>query len=169
MGCDIHMYVEYKRKDQEHYCNFGGRINPGRNYYLFGLLCKGIRSDLNEGLPEKGLPDKLAWASRSDSQLYITDAGEADDECSRENAERWVANGSSTYTDEEKKSVTHPDWHSHSWVTYEEFKQQYDIFNAKRQEEGSTYTEPEYDALLAALKSFHDEGYDTRIVFWFDN
>ena len=169
MGCDIHMYVEYKRKDEGNYSNFGGRINPGRNYYLFGLLCQGIRSDLKEGIPERGLPNDCAWPARSDNQLYVTETDYSEGECSRDSAESWVNSGSSKYTDEEKKWVTHPDWHSHSWITYEEFKDQYALFNVKKEEEKVFYKEPEYDALLAALKSFHDGGYDVRIVFWFDN
>lgn len=31
------------------------------------------------------------------------------------------------------------------------------------------YKEPEYRALLAAMKQLHDDGYEVRVVFWFDN
>jgi hypothetical protein len=27
----------------------------------------------------------------------------------------------------------------------------------------------EYEAVLAALRSFESQGYDARVVFWFDN
>jgi hypothetical protein len=44
MGCDIHAYVESKKPDSKTWWGFGGRINPGRNYRMFGKLA-GVRCD----------------------------------------------------------------------------------------------------------------------------
>ena len=44
MGCDIHLYIEYKSKKTEFdgydygWQSFGGRINHGRNYAMFSLM-----------------------------------------------------------------------------------------------------------------------------------
>ena len=43
MGCDIHCYIEYKPAGSDDWSDFGGRINPGRNYDLFAKLA-GIRN-----------------------------------------------------------------------------------------------------------------------------
>lgn len=168
MGCDIHMYVEYKRKQSTNYSNFGGRINPGRNYYMFGILSNGVRSDNEKGFSAKGMPDydSLGYSSRSDSQLYITDT-EGDGYVTEDRAEEWVKSGSSVFTDERKKFVTHPDWHSHSWLTLEEYQKAMDIYN--EHPEALQYNEPEYNAILAIMKSLENDGLETRVVFWFDN
>lgn len=66
MGCDIHMYIEYKVDDGEwiahesHVETEEEGIRPisatGRNYYLFGLLA-GVRSiDSGNNLKPRGLP-----------------------------------------------------------------------------------------------------------------
>ena len=44
MGCDIHLYIEYKNKKvafdgyKDNWHSFGQRINPGRNYAMFALM-----------------------------------------------------------------------------------------------------------------------------------
>ena|SRR6478752_3461864 len=152
MGCDIHMYVEYKRKDSDRWSYFGKRINPGRNYRIFTNLAS-VRGE-SDNKP-KGMPEDAGYASRNDNIMYISDV-ESENSVTREKANRWVNDGYSKIVDE--KWVTNPDWHSHSWATIEEMK------SALGDSE-----EPEYRALIAAMESFRLSGYDVRVVYWFDN
>lgn len=143
MGCDTHMYIEYRRKDNENktWQNFGGRINPGRNYLIFGIISEGVRCETTFNFPPKGMPDDAAYASRNDNQLYISE----------------TEGGKPTW-------VTHPDWHSHSWLTTQEFEKAMEFYREK-----GNWTEPEYEALLASMKRFEELGFESRVVFWFDN
>lgn len=36
-------------------------------------------------------------------------------------------------------------------------------------EDPNMYDEPKYQAVLASMKKLEELGYDSRIVFWFDN
>jgi len=179
MGADIHMYVEYVNKESKkrreengeppYWMSFGRRINPGRNYIMFGLLA-GVRYDSDKSLEPKGLPTDLGYTSMRDSRLFITEDGEGDGETTMENAIRWnenykckLYNGSNG----EPTWVDHPDWHSHSWLTTKEFAKVLKTYKELKENWG---TPIEYDALLAAMKTLEKGGHhEARIVFWFDN
>ena len=74
MGCDIHMYVEWKVKSRNdnYWDTFGGCINPGRDYELFGLLA-GVRSDEVPMFPIRGIHDNMAFESRYDYYYYVVE------------------------------------------------------------------------------------------------
>lgn len=168
MGCDIHMYVEYKRKKEQesHYYNYGGRINPGRNYYLFGLLSKGVRTNLDNGIPPKGLPENISYSATHDYWIHVNDKYSEEGHegyCTSEQAEKWQTYGS--VYDKNSKRVSNPDWHSHSWLTAEELEQQIEVYK-KETEYGVGV---EYMALLASMKEIENHDYECRVVFWFDN
>jgi len=117
MGCDVHMYVEYKSKKSEsdYWRGFGNRINPGRNYWMFGLMSKGVRCEFKNSFMPKGMPDNAGYCSENDNQLYISETGEEDGCCTLENAKRWEQNGCKIiYCNDKPTWVTHPDWHSHT-------------------------------------------------------
>lgn len=163
MGCDIHCYIEYRPLNQEHlsqddWSHFGGRINPGRNYDLFARLA-GVRNydEIEPVAKPRGFPEDAGYAARGAYWMYVSNST-AEGHCSPERAERWVESGASKYRDAEKTYVSNPDWHSHSWLTPDEFAIAIG---------GSG--EPEYDAILAAMRSFEENGFQARIVFWFDN
>ena len=156
MGCDIHCYIEYKSPDTDGWSDFG-RINPGRNYDLFGKLAGVRRIEVTPVVEPRGLPEDVAYAASSDAWLFVTDTGSSEGCCSREQAEQWVGWGA-RYRNSEKEFVSNPDWHSHSWLTPNEFAIAI---------EGSG--EPEYEAILAAMRSFEAGGFQARVVFWFDN
>lgn len=168
MGCDIHMYVEHTdpKMDRPHWSNFGGRINPGRDYRLFANLA-GVRSyvDTPQLVETRGLPENLGLMTKWDNELYVSDDGEGDEYCSRENAESWVKAGISNWTDDRHVSVTHPDHHTHSCCTLDEFRM---VLHAQRPD-GYGGPDVEYWALLAACEELVKRGRDVRIVFWFDN
>lgn len=141
MGCDIHLYIEYRSKKVEHdgvkdsWLDFGGRINPGRNYALFALMA-GVRDYTNKiqlMVPPRGMPEDPAYTSRNDNQIYISEnefSGERT--VTMERAKGWVERGNSQFIfgksgDQDKPIwVTDPDAHTHSWLTTGEFET---IFN----------------------------------------
>jgi hypothetical protein len=167
MGCDIHCYIQSKT-DYDYVQGFGGRINPGRNYIMFGLMAD-VRYDSNYNRKPRGMPDRVSWQILVDYMKYI-DETESDDNVSREVAQRWVSYGSKLHIDyntttddiKEAKWVTNPDWHSHSYLSTEEFE---DCINGY--ESGSEYKlDDRYYAILAAMKAL---GPTAQLVFWFDN
>lgn len=166
MGCDIHLYVEYKSKNTDYWRSFGKRINPGRIYGMFAKL-----ADVRNGYgyetiaAERGLPDNISYEARNDSQLFISET-DGDDYVHPNTAKRWVESGSSVYTNE-GRSVTHPDWHSHSWATTQELEEAFNyVFNKDGMLKGDFI---EYAAIISAMKEFEKHGYPARVVFWFDN
>jgi len=207
MGADIHLYLEYTDKEKlekekngdlngrgepikAYWRNFGGKINPGRNYWLFGILSKGVRVNFENGFEPKGIPDfhSLGYYTSGDYSLYISDSYANDNEgrcCTLEKAIKWASSeyySSELYyrnpTDDKPTWVSNPDWHSASWVTREEYEKAIHIYKDMCRKEHyedpvNNPTEdvlvPEYDALLAAMKSLENDGYVCRIVFWFDN
>lgn len=208
MGCDIHCYIEYRERDinkeNERWCSFGGRINPGRNYLMFNLMA-GIRG--RGGLfGVKGLPEQLGYYSNNDNYRYIAAADDKECNCgecrtvSAATAARWVGSGSSKYKNDTNGNptwVSDPDWHSHSWLSLAEFKrvlETYQIEENKQWEELEKsrieilnkleedkrekswlsvpckhYLEERYQAIAAAMEKFEELGYESRLVFWFDN
>ena len=172
MGCDVHMYVEHNgpaRAGSKWGDKWSGwpRINPGRDYRMFGLLA-GVRTGEAPVFPLRGLPEdkeNMAADTVGDAFLYIADnMDDVEGFCTKAEAERYVKYGS-YYLGDDKKRVSHPDWHSHGWLTASEFGQ---VLQKYEELYGPTY-DPEYDALYASLQALEARGRTTRIVFWFDN
>jgi len=168
MGCDIHAYVEYKEKEDnsnEYWWGFGGQINPGRDYTMFGILA-GVRYHPKKGFDPRGIPNHhLSWAANDNLYLYITEDGEDDNSTTLEQAKLW---GKEIIYDDDGKpfKVKHPDWHSHSWLTTKELAQAYKWY----EEELGHKPGLEYRALLKLMKALEDNGKNKVIVvFWFDN
>jgi hypothetical protein len=170
MGADIHMYIQYKNKkrNDDWWSEFGGCINPGRDYGMFGILSTGVRQDVNNSHDPKGLPEgNLGWAAEDDAYLYIReDSEDYEHSCTLEDALRW---GHKIVNDKDGKpwKTLHPDWHSHSWLTTNELSQAFRWYTSQF----SGYKVGlEYKAVLSVMKTLGNKGEnDVRIVFWFDN
>lgn len=206
MGTDIHMFFEYTDKEiiekekngdlngrgepiKAYWRDLGGRINPGRNYWMFGILSKGVRSDFDNAFEPKGIPDfdSLGSPSRASYTLYITDSEDEDEGkyTTLSQAIKWASGAypSSTLyyrnpTDDKPTWVSCPDWHSASWLSTEEYEKAIQIYKdicKKANQENPEYNPisdailPEYEAMLAAMKSLESNGKVCRTVFWFDN
>jgi hypothetical protein len=157
MGCDIHGYIEYKY-DEERYWGFGEGFG-NRDYVMFGILAD-VRRD-GCVYPPKGIPENMAFQTKWDYCLFVTDGDSDSDGCtSRANAENWVANGYSKWMDDEHTQISHPDWHTPSWLSVDEFET---VVNKRKKHEWEM--SPEWDAILSAMKSLPE----SRFVFWFDN
>jgi hypothetical protein len=164
MGCDIHMFVEYRdrteKKNEEYWYSFGGHINPGRDYDLFAALA-GVRGgDAKAIFPARGLPTTLGYEAIDSNYLYITDETDMEGTCTFQTAATWIENNGCHYLNENKRHVSNPDHHTHSWLTTEEFAQVLGFVNG---------VGIEYRALLAAMYVLNQDEYEARVVFWFDN
>lgn len=168
MGCDIHAFVEYRVRNGQSDCwrSWGGQFHLPRYYEMFGALVADVRCEQPAGLvPPRGFPSDPAWESESANKCFVIEDSEHPDgyQVHRSEAERWVAQGSSEWTDGSHEWVTHPDWHSHSWLTAEELAKAYKSLSEPIE------SSPEYLAILDAMECFERQGYETRLVFWFDN
>lgn len=161
MGCDIHLFIEYKTPNYDSWMGFGEQFRLDRDYSMFCRMA-GVRQYGDEIKPitePRGIPTDLGWKANDENRLFIVDRDEAgESEATRDQAERWVKSGCSKMDGE--NYVTHPDWHSHSWLTSDEYETCVNTFSD---------ISVEYKAVLAALRCFEAAGHQTRVVFWFDN
>lgn len=168
MGCDIHLYVEYKKKGvgDRHWLGFGNGFRLDRNYSMFGILSKGVRSEFKFSYPQRGMPEDAGTTSLNDNRIFISETP-SDEYVTLEKAKQYESHGCKISYRESGEAiwVTHPDWHSHSWLTLEEFKGAIESYTTAHPD----HRPVDYEAVLASMKCFDDLGYDTRIVFWFDN
>jgi hypothetical protein len=167
------MYIQYKRKGSDFWQGFGGRINPGRNYGMFGILA-GVRCSIPNSFEAKGIPTHdISYQCKDDLYLTITEDGKGDGETTLERALDWNKHYGSKllYSNEKPYRVLHPDWHSHSWLTVKELANAYRMYSALHKKEWGAASVPvEYKAILAAMKSIEKTGeYEAEVVFWFDN
>ena len=186
MGADIHTFIEYayvRESDDERpesWYSFGGRINPSRDYEMFALLAN-VRG-IGALYPPRGVPDQLSWTTRDAFYMTVLHEPRLDfannplpaeeGEVSAETAAGWVARGYSRYEGTDPTTgrplrITHPDWHSPSWLTLSEFDR---VLAAHKRNTIGGRVHPGWLALRAALKAFDDApGFKARLVFWFDN
>lgn len=155
MGCDIHTYLEVKHAEGETWdCEV--LLDLGRDYTLFGLLAnvRGVG-----GFEPKGIPKDLSWRTENHYGLAVVE-GDMSYGVPKKTAQEWVRSGSSTWLTQKGsyERVSSPDWHSASWLTAKEIKE---VINK--------YDHSTLKATYHMMKSFEEEGHQTRLVFWFDN
>lgn len=203
MGCDIHCYVEYrnqKNPDRGWY-DFGGRINPGRNYWMFGAMA-GVRTDHIPHIEPRGFPEDSGYAAFGDNTIYVVDDQKEPTShdydsytYSRAHADDHAQKGYCQYIERNGKKnwVTNSDHHTHSWLTSSEFElaiaaylkasgfqintlrlpepQSMEALATTNEEDraGALKGIREYWAILAAMRCFDAQGYESRLNFWFDN
>lgn len=162
MGCDIHLFIEHKINDNW-WC-FGGEINPGRDYGIFANLC-GVRNygEIKPITDLRGFPNDASWKAVDKYTLGIDNDINCDcgSYCSKEQAEQWCKYGSKMY---DENRVIDPDSHSASWANSDELEKVLDI--CKKYDRG---IDTRWLAVLKILRHFEEAGYESRIVFWFDN
>jgi hypothetical protein len=140
MGTDIHAYIDYDEKINNDVVAYPlARIYIDRDYWLFTIMA-GIRSaSIQEQTPispPKGLPERMSWRVQNDAYLMVVEDGIDGHHinngcCTREYAESY-----GKYTDETKRYVHHPDWHSHTWFTLNEVNQiirKYSMLKSRKQ------------------------------------
>ena len=162
MGCDIHGYIEYEdwtdNDGKVHRSCFGENLGE-RDYAMFGLLA-GVRRGTAIFEP-RGIPENTSFDVKHSFYMFVVD-GEEDGEgyVSKVTAQEWVTQGISKQI--EDKWVTHPDWHTPSWLTTKEYEQ---VLSAREEDTEYGKVDQEWYAILAAMKVLKN----ARFVFWFDN
>ena len=171
MGCDIHAFIEHdfgNTNDNKikNYKRTFAKLYLSRDYYLFSILANVRRSiisiDNSAPIPPKGIPDNLSFHVIDEYTLCIVDDNDMKQEeegyCSKSNAERWMSNSYSKKYDENR--VTHPDWHSVSWMTIKEVKRVQDSYIHLYKKKNT-----DLEAVLGIMKVLKNP----RFIFWFDN
>lgn len=177
MGTDIHAYLDYDFpsdcSDSVGTSGFG-RFRISRDYTLFSLIA-GVRGGFEPVVEPRGLPEKVSYQVENDNRLYVLDEGaeEVYEEgvVSRQTAEEWVDDGSSKYMPgSDKRFVTHPDWHTHTWLTTAELKEVLRRYDTDLTPWRWGDTVMTLKALIGAMEGIEScAGYKARLVVWFDN
>lgn len=167
MGCDIHAYIDFDdfvMQDGKFFVSCFASLHLRRDYNLFGLMA-GVRDEKVKLFDPRGLPENLSCTTKHNNQLYVSDKNSDEERsCSREDAERWVAGGSSAkWVDDGHNFVTDPDWHTHSWLNCKEMER---VLKVMRWEDYKDQVRA-IVAMMDALNGNNPER--SRIVFWFDN
>lgn len=181
MGADIHMYIEHREPGRDHWFSFGERINPGRDYGLFGYIA-GVRHEVEPVVPLRGYPADAGYSAQHDNHLLINDeyGKDGDGWCTEEQARNWVKSGCSkripAKRDEKNQpmgadKVTHPDWHSHTWLTADELERAINAIesDAQRMKWPNSKVDVEYHGVIGAMRAMEAKGREVRAVIWFDN
>ena len=159
MGCDIHGYIESQpfKDSNPKYWYVNADISIMRDYAMFGLLA-GVRGGDDPLFAPRGWDENSA--TKYEFCLRISD-DELDDEhsCTRDRATEWIERGCSKPVS--KNLITHPDWHTPSWLTAEEYETVLSTYKEKYPERNAN----EWEAILAFMKCIPD----SRFTFWFDN
>lgn len=167
MGCDIHAFIDYDdfvKQDGEIYVSCFATLHLRRNYNLFGLMA-GVRYQELKLFEPRGLPKNLSYQTKDANQLFVSDEPNVDFQdgfCSRQSAERWVAWGDSYWIGTDQKLVSHPDWHTHSYLLQGEMEQV-----LRKLEHDS---KAEIRAIVSCMNALNGNNpQKSRLVFWFDN
>lgn len=178
MGCDIHAFVEYGRKrvdtygnEEVYWQNFGSEFRLNRDYFMFGILSKGVRYDTPLSFEAKGLPEDINYVVQDNAYYFICDGTKEPGMVSLKKAKTYEKCGCKIiYHNNEPMYVENPDWHSHSWLTTEEYEKALEYRDSAKGEDGYGYeVSPVYKVLLSSMKQLEEYGYICRLVFWFDN
>jgi len=169
MATDIHAFIEYKEKNEAQWISFSAdEILLTKNYTLFRILA-GTSSQTPKTFKAKGkLPfyELSVWV-RDCRTLYIGEDNERN--CTFEEALKWNKENDCRiqYSEVDRKPifVDDPDWHTDTWLSLIEYKQALKYYKDITNEEPSA----DYLSILAVMNVFHNTGYETRLVIWFDN
>ena len=172
MGCDVHAFIEYDCNTE--FPQDVGEIHLGRNYLMFAFLA-GVRAfnGIKPIIPPKGVPDKLGYYTRLEYYLFVDEKIEETNWDSRSvnlrDANRWTQDKISTdHVENGRRYISHPDWHTPTWFSADEFEQVIKAVEAYLKTD-SDYEEakvsPIYYGVLAMLRALPD----SRIIMWWDN
>lgn len=163
MGCDIHAYIEYgpspveRELGTKEWVGFFGAIHLDRDYSLFAALSDTRNDGDIEPIAEpRGLPATVSHWVASENTLLVSESENEAGCTTRSRAEKWVEGGSAQWVGPDKARITHPDWHSHSWVDADEFEEA--MLRAK-------CDSPVARATLASMRQLPN----AILVFWYDN
>jgi hypothetical protein len=190
MGTDIHAFVEVDYGGGEPFgagadirCFNRGEFFIPNDYDLLDALGDGRSRSLSPAdvtrralIPLRGLPSNASQAVLDRYFHPIPRPGERPDPLTsfwpdlppvtREDAERWVAEGWSHFAPDPPARVSHPDGHSPSWLLLTEVSAALANFCLAAEN-----LSPEFRVILRVLEEFEavvSPG-RSRLVFWYDN
>jgi hypothetical protein len=183
MHPNLYMSLEYRpiaSRPNRDWCFFLRLPDMGSYNTLFALLgCDSYKVDSSEIDPQdcltiKGFPDDVVDESiNEDAYVVNNEAVESDIGdlvetrfCSTEEAQSWVDSGQSQFLHDgyfPKGKVTDPECYCQSWASYEEFTNL--VENVKKHDSRLIHI---LNAFLAAMTSLQQDGYMTRVVYYFE-
>jgi hypothetical protein len=186
MGCDIHLYWESK----DYYSNewtLRKKLEGDRDYFLFSLMA-GVRNyygAMPNLFPPRGIPQDVSLETLAEYSVPYN--------------QRYEQNESQHWELGPYRRMTHPDWHSASWLTRSEVAEVVEAHRKAWDEDADEREARRHRAIesVAELTGFTDEERATlrkmfgeeeaykppralieflryskpedRLVFWFDN
>lgn len=174
MGTDIHLFIEYRPISYTgdvgggavRWTSFGKEYRLSRDYDVFRALAA-VRSSEHETpyLP-RGLPadeQNLSWEVIEKYGLIITPYNPGPGQISTTQIQELKEVGRTVTGFCTDSRIKNPDWHTTSWLDPDEFD------HALRWAEDYTgEILPDYEAVLAAMRSLEASGMNVRAIFWFD-
>jgi hypothetical protein len=190
LGTDIHAFVEVDRGrgdpfgvDADIVCFNRGEFFVPNDYDLLNALGDGRSRNLSPDevprwalISPRALPENASSAVLDRYYHAVLQPGERPDPVpsfwpalppvTREDAERWVAEGWSDFAPAPPARASHPEWHSPSWLLLTEVYAALAHFGL-----AAEALPAEFRVVLRAMEEF--EGLlghgRTRLVFWHDN
>ncbi|MBP5457935.1 MAG: hypothetical protein J6Y37_15710, partial [Paludibacteraceae bacterium] len=175
MGCDIHLYIECRKKKadgtfgQWHPGIFGGEFLGSRNYDMFAYI-GGVRGEIGQEriVPERGLPEDVSRYVEectccpilSDEKDYAYWFESTNRPVTRENADKWVKEGIRRKWKHNTDYIYDPSKHSHNWCTTKELAK-----CIRKCENGELGVGYDWYLLLDHMKSYEKRGFEVRAVF----
>ncbi len=169
MGCDVHLFVEFRCQAGHFTSLTADEFSLPRDYGIFGALA-GVRMEALPHIPPRGFPEDgsgyaheayfLRVCEDSDDRhgfdgLWFTMLPKDAEDCIKRGvSQRKTWHGS--------ELISAPDAHHASWLTAAEYRDALAVAVTASGEPSQ-----EYLAVAAALHVLERE--DSRVVFWFDN
>ena len=197
MGCDIHLYVEYRLKEARkrivreaeydengnktkdelsymeekkwHSYQFGKQWSD-RIYGMFAILADVRNYGDKAHIELRGFPDDATQIVKNKYYLIIVPDEvykRVDYRCCSES--NATRWGGERFTISGREYTKHPDYHSANWCTTEEMREAIESLFKK---EDGTYKGDyiEWLGLIGTMEGIESSGeYECRAVFWFDN
>ena len=197
MGCDIHLYVEYRLKEarkiivrEAEYDESGNKTQDelfyteerewisyqfgkrwsDRIYGIFAILAD-VRNYGNKAhLELRGFPDDATYIVKNKHYLMVVSDAEykrVNYRCCSESDA--TCWGGERFTISGREYIEDPDYHSANWCTTKEMR---DVIDTLFKKEDGTYEGDyiEWLGLIGTMEGIESSGeYECRAVFWFDN
>lgn len=180
MGCDIHLHVEIRLKRNVK-DGFGKWFNgdifgefSDQNYKMFAYLAD-VRADGDDKpiVPDRGLPDDVGESTKGyfmhpiiqEDKGFEYFFGSPIRPVTEETANIWVEKYKCKIEDcKFYKVINDPDYHSFNWCKTNELEK------CIEKAENSIYgVNVSWKALLNYMKTYEENGYEVRAVYWFDS
>lgn len=167
MGCDIHLYVEYRKKNSNRNWESSGTVMPNcgdRIYGMFAVMANVRNYDnLEQIVPDRGYPMDATYSTDNAYFCEISEDELHEDSFYHASVVTKKVGKRTLYMREDI------DYHSANWCTASELEE---CINFIFKDESGNWSESsiEWLALLGAMKGYEMSGeFECRAVYWFDS